>query len=420
VLSHMVALGDTIVVSRTFGSRRQRMAKRYHRYRDDGTGNVYEKNGAFHVRWWTVEDGERRQKSKKLCDKDRDHASTRSKAVLDLAAAHMATTRAKVVAKKVPTVSEFFEQTYLPQKEKDCKPSTVHAINQIWNQHLKDHLGATPLNEYAVETATQFLTELAGKYSRNTVSHIKATASGIFTTARAILGKSAVEVNPWTDAMTLVRPRKGVDTQDYSLEEVEDAVTALVDQPELQLVVCLAGLAGLRRGEIASLRWEDFSERDGWVHVQRNLSREKVVDSPKTESSNRFVPLIAPLKLALKAWHRECRNVKEGWVFIGRYKERPGVSATRDRKIQDVFEKEKLPWKGMHAFRRSAATILTQLTKDPMAAAQMLGHKDTKITMEAYVKLHNQEVLAAAMKLFEQKVLTGGNQTSDSSRSSHR
>ncbi len=417
LLSHSVAL-DTMFLSRVVELTEVIMSKRYHKYLEDGSGNVYYKNGSFHLRWWTEENGKRRQRSQKLCDKQARDETRRSKRVLDLARDRMAELRASATpqesAPSSVTVVEFFERTYLPLQEANRrKPSTMYALNQIWNQHLKGHFGQTSLTDYKKVTATNFLTELSKKYSKNTVSHVKATASGMFKIASAM---ELIPANPWKEAKSLVNARKTDETEDYSLEELEAIVTLLIDSPQLQLTVCLAGLAGLRNGEIATLKWEDFTERDGWVRVQRNLSRGEVVDSPKTDSSNREVPLIKPVKLALEAWRAKCGKVTEGWVFPGRWADSPGAPATRERKLQDLLAKEKLAWKGLHAFRRSAATILTQLTNDPLAAAQMLGHKDTKITMEAYIKLRNREVLAAAMKLLEAKVLASGKEEDTSSK----
>ncbi len=372
------------------------MAKRYHRYRDDGTGNVYEKNGAFHVRWWTVENGQRRQRSKKLCDKDRDHASTRSKAVLDLAAEHMATTRTNKDAgdQGVQTIVAFYDETYLPWATKELKATALHSLQQIWRQHLKDHFGETKLGEYKTHTASKFLTTLAGKYARNTVQHIRSTMSGVFTHA---INHGLIESNPIHECKVLTKMRAGTPTEHYTLEELENLVTALVKKPELQLTVCLAGFAGLRPGEIEALKWEDFN--GDWLHVRRAVGR-GVIDVPKTEDSVRSVPLISPVKLALEAWRRECHGVTEGWVYPGRRKEKPGVLTTRTRAIKAIVDKKKMPWKTLYAGRRGAATILTQLTGNPLAAAQLLGHRDTAVTMTAYIK-HDRRVLIEGMKLLE-------------------
>src|SRR5208337_5228657 len=377
------------------------MQKRYHKYRDDGTGNIFEKNGAFHVRWWYVNDaGERKQRSKKICDKSRDCASTRSKCVLELAAETLQ--RERGVERKArpndPTIVEFYDAVYLPFQEKSLRPSSLHSLHQIWNQHLKTYFGATKLNAYQTFMASQFLTELASKYSSNTIAHVRSTMSGVFAHA---LNLGSISSNPMRDVKIMGKKKPMRPTRHYSLEELENIVTALVDEPELQLVVGLSGFAGLRPGEIIALKFGDFDHDQ--VHVRRAVGR-SVVGDPKTETSVRSVPLVAPVKLAFHAWKAKRGIVtNDDWVFPGRFKDRPGVMSARTRAIKEIIDTKKLPWKTLYAGRRGAATILTQLTGNPLAAAQLLGHKDYSITMAAYVK-QDRRALDDGMKLLESKL----------------
>jgi integrase len=55
-----------------------------------------------------------------------------------------------------------------------------------------------------------------------------------------------------------VKPLKG--TAHYTLEEAENIISALVDHVDAQLVMALSFFLGLRPGEIAGLKWEDFDE----------------------------------------------------------------------------------------------------------------------------------------------------------------
>jgi hypothetical protein len=48
-------------------------------------GHVFEHNNAFHVRFYIHENGKRKQKSRKLCNKDAEHPTKTSHSVLTLA-----------------------------------------------------------------------------------------------------------------------------------------------------------------------------------------------------------------------------------------------------------------------------------------------------------------------------------------------
>ena len=56
------------------------------------------------------------------------------------------------------------------------------------------------------------------------------------------------------------------------------------------------------------------------------------------------------------------------------------------RRIRPKLRAKNIPWKGLYAGRRTAATVLTQLTGNPIAASQLLRHRNMGVTMSAYIK----------------------------------
>src|SRR5207302_11250363 len=142
---------------------------------------------------------------------------------------------------------------------------------QIWNQHLKPHFGKLTLQEYEPAIGTQFLQTLTGTQNKNTIRHIKALASSIFKRA---VNENRVKVNPWHDVQMPDDAIDGRATEHYTWEEAENVISALVEHVDCQFIVALACFLGLRPGEIAGLRWEDFDEE--YVHIRRSVVRGKV------------------------------------------------------------------------------------------------------------------------------------------------
>jgi hypothetical protein len=62
-------------------------------------------------------------------------------------------------------------------------------------------------------------------------------------------------------------------------------------------------------------------------------------------------------------------------------------------------------WRSLYAFSRSAASILTPLTGGPIAASQLLRHKNISVTMTAYIKA-DRTALVNGVKAFESKLLS--------------
>lgn len=359
-------------------------------------GHIYEKHGAFHVRYYVEEAGERKQKSTKLCDKDRTkgHGSITAKAVVMLCEDFMRTVNSDTPTVKALTVIEFWDTIYQPFIESTLKHSTVKGYTQVWNQHIAAHFGKTFLAEYKTSMMSLYLTHLSKTYRPRTLASVKFLGSAIFAHATAM---GLTESNPIRDAKVLGKMLPNGVTESYTLEEIENVISALVDRVECQLIMALAFFLGLRKGEIAGLQWGDVDA--DFVHVRRAIGR-GMVGTPKTRKSTRSVPLIAPVRLFLGLWRQKCRG--DGWVFPGRGAEPASLDGLAGRVIRPTLEKAGLPWKGFHAGRRGLGTTLRSLTGNSNAGRDMLGHSNAQVTEAHYEAAMPEEVLRG-MKLLEAK-----------------
>jgi integrase len=370
-------------------------------------GYIYEAFGAFHVRFYVNEiiDGQpkRVQRSRRLCAKDDRHHSRTCKPVRQKCEEVMREINQQApghVNQQDTTVYEFWEKTYLPFAKENLRASTVYGYEQIWNQHLKLHFGAMTLKEYRTHVGSTFLTGLAKTLGRHTLQHIRSLASGLFSHAVKV---GLLESNPWHDVKILGKTRVPGETKHYTLEEAENIISALVDHVDCQLIMAFAFFLGLRPGEIQGLRWEDIDEK--WVHIRRAVAR-GVVGETKTKSSVASLPLIAPVLIPLKLWHQKYGSPSEGWVFPNKNGKPTDLKSLVERIIVPTLEEKKIEWKTIYAGRRGAATILTQLTGDALAAKELLRHKDLAVTTDKYVKAI-PEALLKGIKLLEAAATNG-------------
>jgi len=362
------------------------------------SGYVYEASGAFFVRYYVTEivDGKpaRVQSSYRLCAKDDKHHSRTCKAVKQLAADRMAEVNAQTTPTNNLSVADFWQKTYLPFAEENLRASTVHGYKQIWNQHLESHFGQMLLKEYKTPMGSVFLTSLAKTLGRATIQHIRSLASGIFSHA---VNLGHIESNPWHDVKVLGKTKAPGETAHYTLEEAENIISALVEHVDCQLIVSLAFFLGLRPGEIQGLRWEDID--DNWIHIRRAVVR-NVVGETKTKSSVASLPLIAPVRIPLTLWHEKKGKPTEGWLFPNAKGKPVDLRSVIARTIVPTLEEKKIEWKTLYAGRRGAATILTELTGDALAAKELLRHKTIAVTQAKYVKAI-PEALMKGIKLLE-------------------
>lgn len=364
-------------------------------------GVVYETTNAFYIRYFESHDGERKKVSHRLCFKDAKHHSARCKAVRDLVLAQMAKVNAGVEARSNGNdllISDYWEQTYLSTVTAGLKPSTVDGYLQVWEQHLKEHFAGRNFREYEPVHGNLLLNEKVSKgYSRRTLAHIRSLASGIFTHA---INDGILANNPWRNVKTKIKPPKPKETADYTLSELMDIVNNKLPRIDSQLIICLAGLMGLRPSEIIGLCWEDVNLKAGRLRLHQAFVRGNL-GTTKTDMDVQL-PMLKMVTGIFKAWHEQSKEPAKGWVF-------PNESGENPINIRDYVVGVLRPavgmkqWKGLYAFRRGAGTILTEITGNPIAAQQMLCHMDLSTTMRHYIKT-KRTALAEGIQMLDERL----------------
>jgi len=368
-------------------------------------GSIQEKSGAFYLLYRITENGERKQVCHYLCAKDRNTGcgSPSAKAVRELAEDFMRQINGSDGGAPDAdlTVVKFWDDTFLKfLEEKDAngnlinfKPSTVQGYKQVWNKNLKPHFAEMTLHEYRTHHGSLFLTKLAKTYGPYTLKNIKNLSSALFTHA---INVGKIDSNPWHDCKVLGKQLPKGETGHYSLEEIENIITALVGCVECQLIMALAYFFGLRRGEIQALQWGDVDA--DWLHIRRNKVNGRVV-TLKGKKKEKDFPLIQPVKGLLSLWGAKCLKSDGGWVF------EKNLQNTARLRIIPVLEKNKLEWKGFHAGRRGLGTIMKELTGNSTAGRDLLGHTDEVVTQEHYEAVLLQSVVAP-LKMLEEKAMS--------------
>jgi integrase len=363
-------------------------------------GQLYEASGSFYIRYWTTKNNQRVRVSHLLCEKNDEHRNVKSRAVRDLAAAHMQTINTVSGQDSKPVlIRDYYTNVYLPFVKRHLKPSTVDGYEEVWRNHLKDHFADRTLAEHEPVHGNRLLNEkLDGGYGKRTLAHIRSLASGIFTHA---INDGLLRVNPWSAVKTKVKPPEPKPTQDYTLTELMDIVNNKLTRIDAQLIVCLAGLMGLRPSEIIGLDWQDVNLKAGRLRVHQAYVRGHL-GTTKT-GVDVTLPMLKMVMGLFKAWYEQSGEPSTGWVF-------PNQSRKDPINIRDYVVAVLRPnipaWKSLYAFRRGAGSILTELTGDPIAAQQMLRHLDLTTTIRHYIKTKRAALMEGVQKLDERLALS--------------
>ncbi len=225
-------------------------------------GYLRKRFGAWHLSYYITANGQRKLKSHRLCD------DTQTKSQAKQLRNEFLRTQVNIGAQNAGPMGAvaFWDEVYLPFIESSgkLKPATVHGYKQVFNQHLKSHFGTLTLSEYRTHNMSLFLTGLAKTLRPRTLNNVKWIASAIFDHAVAT---GQCDNNPIRDAKVLGKTLPDGVTGSYTLEEMENIISALVENVAAQLVMALSFFAGMRKGALG-IRPIDGSHRGALAYKE--------------------------------------------------------------------------------------------------------------------------------------------------------
>ena len=156
----------------------------------------------------------------------------------------------------------------------------------------------------------------------------------------------------------------------------------------------------MRRGEILALKAKDIDLEKGCITVNKAvefLCNSPNIKTPKTQKSNRIIPILSPLLPYLEKVIEG--KEKEDYIFPGYDGDLYSKSA-----IQRMFKafnrdynryinrfREVEDWKTvhftMHQFRHTFCTMMYDAGVDVKTAQEILGHSSINVTLGIYTHL---------------------------------
>src|SRR6516225_3578949 len=88
---------------------------------------------------------------------------------------------------------------------------------------------------------------------------------------------------------------------------------------------------GLRASELRGLRWEDVDLPHAKLHVRQRADRYNKIDKPKSESSERTVPLTPIVVNTLREWKLRCPKGEHGKLEFSSLPAQARSSTTQHR-----------------------------------------------------------------------------------------
>lgn len=314
-------------------------------------------------------------------------------------------------ASKVKTLDEVYLEYLNHQLDtSEIEKSTYSNTLASYRKYIKPYLGDYMFASMDKVVLNSWLTKLYKLgLSQNTIHTTYARLKKVY---NYYYESGELLVNPFKGVKM---PKKGEPKVTHLTDEQMDDVLAAVyadysPVEPMYVGVLLAFYAGLRRGEICGLRWNDIDFYRHCITVRTAIGvsdgdgLKGYAKNPKNKTSNRTFPMMPQLEEALMQRKAAIRP-DDSWFVVGEKQEfmrpqqynRKFNEFVKRNNLVDAYGKPVVP----HGLRHNFATVGIRAGMDIASLALMMGHASRAMTLDTYGDANADALTLAGEKLRE-------------------
>lgn len=200
----------------------------------------------------------------------------------------------------------------------------------------------------------------------------------------------------------------------YNLEEF-NLILKLADEdinPTIKLIMNLALLTGIRRGELGGLMWKDVNFDEGYIYIHQAKVDEiggYVLKEPKTQAGIRkiYVPqrLLTILKEAEHQYKLNKLRYGKDFKDEGFVVSKPNGEGYSLFGISNNYQRfmsrhtDEIRYLKFHGLRHTYASVMIEQGENPKTVQHNLGHSDVALTLQIYSHSYESAQKQAAKNL---------------------
>ncbi len=264
---------------------------------------------------------------------------------------------------------------FLQSSRRTCENSTWRNYRSAVEHHLRPSFGQKLMRDVTTSEIKEWIggLEITNKRINNVLIPLRAVFADAFADA-------VIERNPLDRIQNLSNRMEEPDP--FTPAEIGAILSAMDEQT--RSVFAFAFWTGLRTSELLALQWGDIDFRAKLARIRR-ASVQKVTKSPKTQSGERDVLLLAPALDALAT--QKPRSFLVGQtVFLN---PRTGKAWETDGQLRKTawtpaLRKAGVRYRNPYQTRHTYASMMLTAGENPMWVAKQMGHKDWGMIRKRY------------------------------------
>ncbi len=262
------------------------------------------------------------------------------------------------------------------------KISTTQKYRDVLKKHVIPILGYVPVKALNGEIIQRFVCKLNESYSSGTVNTVIAVLLKSLNDARLNGVISAGEVPAFHRPQKVLRRVECFNSKEQ--RSIEKYILESKKKRLFGIIICF--YTGLRIGELLALEWSDVDLENGRLNVNKschygrdvNGVYKRIVEAPKTESSDRIVPIPRELTKYFKMMDTgDCLNVVS-------HNGKPVPTRTYQAAFTSILKKLGIENRCFHSIRHTFATRALESGMDVRTLSELMGHKNPSVTLSRY------------------------------------
>lgn len=306
---------------------------------------------------------------------------------------------------------------FLNNKKDDFKPSTYERYMGIYNNYIATapKLSNTKLNELTKQQFTNFFNKLKKEGKKaNSLNNINRYFKACLEEA---VKDDIILKNPVANIRFTEKATTGEDEEIINFIDIEEQKKLIIalQGDEMESVILLGLMCGMRLGEVLALNEKDIDFKDKWININKSLRRisefdeagNKIIDSignktrfkidtPKTKGSKRQIPLpnilVDKLKEVIK--RNKVNKMKYGDLYYNKGllfcndDGTPLDTKKPNRRLKMILKKANITTDlHYHSLRHIFISNCVNKDINPRTVMEWVGHSNINTTMNIYAKV---------------------------------